>query len=594
MTRCASRLVALLLLAPALGSAQSIDPTPDWVAVGTGQGDAAVLALSDAPDSGVYAAGRFRGEVVFGSFATAAPDTTTAAFLVALDATGAVRWLRGARARDGGRIVATGVSAVGDATGTSDVLVTGYTTTTASFDRGGGNSGYLFVGAGGPHGFVARYSAEGALRWVVGMVGQSPGAVWPARVAGANGGALVVGAFSGTVAWDGGGMVTRTAVGGTDGFAARYRANGTLERIETVGGPADDALTDVVDLPGYPNASWASGTFRGRIVVDGDTLDSRGAADAVAIRFGVDGVPTSTVQVGGPGEETGDGIHASQFTYPDIVTLAGTFQSDLPVEGDTLRSLGATDLFLVEVDGDDRTVIRTWQAGGPGTDRLRDVTTVGAFYGDVSGDAYLTAATVEDGATLPFSPLYPPAPALPGFGGTDALVFTLAQYYAHAGGLAGGSGTDRALAVTGLGCDSYGGPICPTAAVGGSFEGPAQFGTRTVQGGPDADAFVAHYPEGVLTPIYADADPGPQASARLAVGPNPTRGSATVRLTLDAPAAATVTVTDALGRRVAALHDGDLAAGPVQWMLPAGLAPGVYVVRVTGGADASVRLVVTR
>ena len=592
MTRCASRLVALLLLAPALGSAQSIDPTPDWVAVGTGQGDAAVLALSDAPDSGVYAAGRFRGEVVFGSFATAAPDTTTAAFLVALDATGAVRWLRGARARDGGRIVATGVSAVGDATGTSDVLVTGYTTTTASFDPGGGNSGALYVGAGGPHGFVARYSAAGVLRWVVGTGGPTLGAVWPARVAGVNGGALVVGTFSGSVTWDGyGGTVTRTAVGGTDGFAVRYRANGTLERIETVGGPADDALTDVVAVS-YPDASWASGTFRGRIVVAGDTLDSRGAADAVAIRFGVDGAPTGTVQVGGPGEETGDGIHASQFTYPDIVTLAGTFQSDLPVGSDTLRSLGATDLFLVEVEANDRTVIRTWQAGGPGADRLRDVATVGAFYGDVFADAYLTAATVEDGSTLPFSPLYPPAPALPGFGGTDALAFTLAQYGdVFAGTVAGGAGTDRAFAVTGLYCYV---PACPEAAVGGSFEGPAQFGARTVVGGPDADAFIAHYPQGALTPFYVASEPSPDASASLAVGPNPTRGSATVRLTLDAPAAVTVTVADALGRRVAALHDGDLAAGPAQWTLPAGLAPGVYVVRVTGGADASVRLVVTR
>lgn len=590
MTRCASLLLVLLL--PAVAWAQASGPTPDWVAVGTGQGEGSVLALADDPSSfgGVYAAGRFRGEIVFGSAAASAPDTTTAAFLVALDPGGGVRWLRAARAFDGGRVVATGVASVSDGTNTTDVIVTGYATTSASFDPGGGNSGYLYVGPGGPDGFVARYAATGALRWVVGMSGL--GAVWPARVSGANGSALVVGAFTGTVTWDGsGGTVTRTAVGGTDGFAARFRANGTLERIETVGGPADDALTDVIaDF----RRAWASGTFRGRIVVAGDTLDSRGAADALALRFGIDGSPTDAFQVGGPGEETGDGIHDSgSFGAGNVVALAGTFGADLPVGTDTLRSRGATDLFVVEVAMDDLTVVQTWQAGGTGADVLTDMATVGAFYGDVFADAYLVAATVGDGAALPYSRLYPPLPEIPGYGGPDALAFTIAQYGGtYAGTLAGGSGTDRALAVSGLRCFD---PVCEEAAVGGSFEGSAQFGTRTVLGGPDTDAFVAHYPQGMLTPFLVDAiGTGPEATARLAVGPNPTRGGAAVRLDLDAPTDATVGVHDALGRQVAALHDGPLAAGPSRWTLPAGLAPGVYVVRVTGGVRASATVTVVR
>ncbi|HLA63915.1 MAG TPA: hypothetical protein VK610_05780, partial [Rhodothermales bacterium] len=75
---------------------------------------------------------------------------------------------------------------------------------------------------------------------------------------------------------------------------------------------------------------------------------------------------------------------------------------------------------------------------------------------------------------------------------------------------------------------------------------------------------------------------------------NPARGPVAVRLVLPAPASAFVAVYDALGRRVAVLHDGPLAAGPAALALDAGrLVPGVYVVRATvGAARASAPLVI--
>ncbi len=84
---------------------------------------------------------------------------------------------------------------------------------------------------------------------------------------------------------------------------------------------------------------------------------------------------------------------------------------------------------------------------------------------------------------------------------------------------------------------------------------------------------------------------GADASARqggdafvddVAVFPNPAAGRGTVRLSVATPAAsATATVYDALGRRVAVLHDGPLTAGPHDFAFDtAALAPGVYVVHV--------------
>ena len=71
--------------------------------------------------------------------------------------------------------------------------------------------------------------------------------------------------------------------------------------------------------------------------------------------------------------------------------------------------------------------------------------------------------------------------------------------------------------------------------------------------------------------------------------PNPSSRQATARLTLGAEAAsATVTLYDALGRRVATLHAGPLAAGQHAFEVDTGSLPaGVYaaVARVTS-ADA--------
>ena len=81
------------------------------------------------------------------------------------------------------------------------------------------------------------------------------------------------------------------------------------------------------------------------------------------------------------------------------------------------------------------------------------------------------------------------------------------------------------------------------------------------------------------------AEPPPTALT-LRIDGTPTRGAATVRLTLTEGAEGHVVVVDALGREVARLADGSLDAGSHTLAIPAGLAPGVYVVRATVGTEA--------
>jgi hypothetical protein len=125
----------------------------------------------------------------------------------------------------------------------------------------------------------------------------------------------------------------------------------------------------------------------------------------------------------------------------------------------------------------------------------------------------------------------------------------------------------------------------PALAVGAPYEDPGS--------SPDAAGRAYVFD---LTGFPVTAIPAPASAAlALTIAPTPSAGDAVATLTLVAPSAVHVSVVDALGRTVATVHDGPLGAGRHRLALPAGLAPGVYAVRVTSGeASATARWVVAR
>jgi hypothetical protein len=111
-------------------------------------------------------------------------------------------------------------------------------------------------------------------------------------------------------------------------------------------------------------------------------------------------------------------------------------------------------------------------------------------------------------------------------------------------------------------------------------------------GGPNRHALVG-LDFSILTPSNEPGAAGPARGA-LDVAPNPFRDGATLALTLDRAQAVTVDVLDVLGRRVALLHDGPLAAGAAHRfrLEGAALPAGLYLVRATGEGWAAARRVV--
>ncbi|MEL6615024.1 MAG: hypothetical protein AAFQ43_04770, partial [Bacteroidota bacterium] len=86
--------------------------------------------------------------------------------------------------------------------------------------------------------------------------------------------------------------------------------------------------------------------------------------------------------------------------------------------------------------------------------------------------------------------------------------------------------------------------------------------------------------------VTTSSETSPEA-ASVRVGPNPFRARTAWSFGLDAPATIRLTVTDVLGREVAALLDGPLAAGEhrAEWDA-ADAAPGVYLWRLSADGQA--------
>lgn len=187
--------------------------------------------LAATPNGGLAATGTFSGTADFdgtGGVRSLTSNGFTDAFVVRYEPNGSFGWAvhAGGSTADEGRAVA--VSPDGD------VTVTGSFTGTARFDPGAGATSLIALGsAGATDGFVARYSAAGSFRWLVGIGAPLAGEAFGTTgmgVASDGGGHIVVGGrfFGSADVNPGPALTVLTSLGGADGFVARYTAGGAL------------------------------------------------------------------------------------------------------------------------------------------------------------------------------------------------------------------------------------------------------------------------------------------------------------------------------------------------------------------------------
>ena len=582
------RLLALLALSgaagllPALTHAQAAFPEAaafDAYSAGGARSDIGEDVAMDA-EGNVYATGSFEGTATFGTLSLTAADDDPSndwqdVFVVKYDAQGAALWAR--RAGTGVfNDFAEGIAA--DAEG--NVYVAGYFTGIATWD-GGGNPDVELTTRNDFDGFLAKYDTDGDLQWVAQAGGPEQDTGRGVAVA-PNGDVYFAGGFTGTALFGTG--TSLTSAGSDDAFLARYDADGNLLWVRQGGGTDGDGAWNVA-ADGAGNA-FVVGTFRGVALWDGHPLQSRGLSDVFVAAYTPGGTVGWVQQVGANGSDYGRGIAVTPQAG-GAVYVTGSFENTILVNQDVLTSAGFSDVFVARLGAANGALAWGVRGGGGGFDIGNDLALAPAGAAPLY-QLFVTGYVDGDGTFSRGSR----SRAYTSHGGVDGFVTVLRDRPGSASPLPyaliqtlGGTNADRGYGVGTADVGARAG-----VALTGAFRDQASIGPETLTSAGSNDAYVARYvfhPPALLDEEAAsarlDAEAGVPSTVTLAApSPNPVREATALTLSLPSAQPVRAEVLDALGRRVALLHDGDLGAGPhaLVWDAEA-VPPGVYVLRVT-------------
>ena len=274
-------------------------------------------------------------------------------FLLKYDAEGRLAWARQGRGPgwSGGRSLAT------DEQG--DVYLGGRFQGRMTLD------GTVLEGRGEDDAFVARYSADGSLRWARAIGGA--GRDWGNGIAVDEAGRVyLTGVFSGTAEF---GDRTVESRGESDLYVAVWDDTGALQWVTTLGGTAATSAWEVAaDASGN---AYVVGSFAGRLESEAidDAPEAEGETDGLLVALAPDGSVRWIRTLGGPGAGELESVEVDDEGNPWV---AGSFVDGAMLGGRTLKAQGKEDILVaaLDVDGGLR---RTWTYGGPGRDGLSGV-----------------------------------------------------------------------------------------------------------------------------------------------------------------------------------------------------------------------------
>lgn len=157
------------------------------------------------------------------------------------------------------------------------------------------------------------------------------------------GGLVITGSLNGSVDFGGGAL---TSAGSTDVFVARYDADGNHVWSKRFGdAAAQTGVSVAVDAQGNV---IVAGDFSGKIDLGSGALSSAGSTDVFVAKFDSTGALVWANRFGDNAAQSVGGI-AVDITGDVIVT--GSFSGTLSTGLGTLVSAGASDVFLLRLDG---------------------------------------------------------------------------------------------------------------------------------------------------------------------------------------------------------------------------------------------------
>ncbi|HLT45753.1 MAG TPA: SBBP repeat-containing protein [Rubricoccaceae bacterium] len=601
-----------------------------WARHGGSDGSDQAEGIAVDAAGNAYVTGQFEGTATFGTFSLTSVGSTDV-FVVKYSPAGDVLWARRGGGVNGehGTRVALGADGAAYVAGAFNGVATFGST--------------VLTSAGSTDVFVVKYDPDGDVLWARRGGGAEADYARGVAVDGA-GEAYVTGSFKATATF---GTFDLTSGGGSDVFLAKYAAGGDVLWARGGGGPGffDQGEGVAVDASGN---AYVAGQFGGTATFGASALTSAGAQDVFLVKYAPSGDVLRVARGGGSGDDQGYDVAVDAS---GAACVTGAFRATATFGAFPLVSSGggpfAHSIFLVKYDaaGD----VLWARSGGPAGDRDQgegaamgadgEAYFTGSFTGTAtfgphtltsagSADVFVTKLSASASVTVDAAPVSPPV-VVPPTGGAFEFTVTLTN-------VTGQPQTIQAwTAVTGpvsralvLGPKNVTLPPgatlvrtvrqpVPAAAPPGTYTYHVlvgRFGSAVTAGGrftfekgagvaaaspPEAGAGAGWTPSGweedggtaeAVTALAAAALPGGYALSEA--HPNPF--DATTRLTLEVDRAQRVRaeVFDGLGRRVAVLLDGEVAAGAHALAFDGSSLPtGVYLVRVTGEAFAASRQV---
>jgi hypothetical protein len=273
------------------------------------------------------------------------------AFLLGLDAAGAVSFLFPIGGSDTDRANALAV------TSTGVVVIGGTFRGSAAFAN---TIVTQLTSQGGDDAFLAGYASDGTFLWAGGLGGLAEEQIRAGGLApDGEGGVVATGTFTGSTDFDAGtGMAIRTSLGETDWFAVRYDGTGSFRSAFVVGSlAADPAPRPAADPDG---SLLLTGGFTGAVDFDPGSgtsviasLGSAGATDAFVAKYTFAGGLTWVSRFGEgttEAERQNRGVAVAPFPTGGVVTAGQFFGSpdfDPGAPAFRLTSLGSADVFVV-------------------------------------------------------------------------------------------------------------------------------------------------------------------------------------------------------------------------------------------------------
>ncbi|MDO7875598.1 T9SS type A sorting domain-containing protein [Hymenobacter sp. ASUV-10] len=573
------RVLGALLLSGLLGLVAHAQPAalqPVLLARAAGTGSADIAALAATSGGDYYVAGNFTGSITVGTVPLSSTGGTDAFVARCQAGTGAVQWVLPLTGPVEEQITClswhNNALYVGGRFRSARLTLDGQTIANADP-----------ANIGSRDGFVAKITDQGTRGRVV----------WAYDLGGATEDYVTALAGNGD----------RVYVGGTFDSPSISLAGTPLDNSQPR--PATLATTDgfvaaLLDLGATAAVSWvlpAAGVGREEVTalaVSGPTVYVGGTHTSVggslsqlgSISLAPAGRPAAFVGRVQDGLQTANPVWVEELRgsgpvflsalalLPGSVYVSGTFEGvtdTLPIGPDILTNAGNTDGYLARLDDAGATASWAWgrHASGWGYEGLQALATDGK---SIYAAGRFNSPTLTLGSTVLPNPL--PAPGV----GLDAFVtrLTTSGTFVETQAIAG-DGNALAHAVLAIGSQLY---------LGGSFGGNATFGSQLLTSASNA-GYVASVAFRPLGGRAGAALPG------LALAPNPASGRAELRLPAGSGAAPfSISMLDALGRVVRRREVAATAGGQTIMLELAGLAPGVYAVRVQQGAAQAVQKLV--